>query len=72
VHRVGSGTQGKHTRWVDVAALDGQGNPVEFHQVGDITGAGAPVAREVRAIIDILEFSEYTHVPIHFWPKGGW
>jgi len=51
VHRVGSGTQGKHTRRVDVAALDGKGNPVEFHQVGDITGAGAAVAREVRAII---------------------
>ena len=34
-----------------MAALDGKGNPVEFHQVGDITGAGAAVAREVRAII---------------------
>jgi hypothetical protein len=71
VDLVGPGTEGKQFRRVDVAALDVNGNPVEFHQVGDVTRAGAPVAREIRAIIDITEFSQHTHVPMHFWPKGS-
>jgi hypothetical protein len=69
VDLLGPGTESKSFRRVDVAALDANGNPVEFHQVGDMTRGGRPTARERRAIIDITEFSDYTDVPLHFWPK---
>jgi RHS repeat-associated protein len=57
----------KGARFVDVAALDVDRNPVEFHQVGRITQGGLPVARERYAISDIFEFGGYD-VPIHFHP----
>jgi len=43
----------KPTRFADVAGLDAQGNPVEFHQVGRQTKKGFPVSRERQAIRDI-------------------
>lgn len=58
----------KPYRFVDVAALDVNGNPVEFHQVGQVTQGGVPVARERYAIIDISELSRYGDVPIHYHP----
>ena len=54
-------------RFVDVAALDVYGNPVEFIQVGRITQGSLPVARERYAISDIFEFGGY-YVPIRFVP----
>jgi len=65
----GPGTEGKGARRVDIAALDVNGNPVEFHQVGGLTRSGRPIARDRRAIIDIWEFGEYAGVPIYFHPK---
>ena len=44
----------KATRYVDVAALDVSGTPVEFHQIGVATRTGF-VARESRALNDIFE-----------------
>jgi RHS repeat-associated protein len=56
----------KKYRFVDVAALDLNGDPVEFHQVGRAAHTkGMPVARERRALSDIFELSGYD-VPIHF------
>jgi len=40
-------------RFVDVAALDEEGNPIELHQVGRTNKDGSPVARERQAIKDI-------------------
>ncbi len=57
VNLQGPGTEGRQFRRVDVAALDVN---------------GSPIARELRAIIDITEFTQYTHVPLHFWGKGLW
>jgi hypothetical protein len=69
VNLFGPGTEAKVSRRVDVAALDVDRNPVEFHQVRDIAQSGLPVARKRRAIIDSSEFSAYTNVPLHFWAK---
>jgi hypothetical protein len=55
----------KPVRYVDVAALDQAGNPVEFYQVGKQTAAGIPVMRETKAISDIWSVS---NVPITFVP----
>ncbi|MFB0534605.1 MAG: RHS repeat domain-containing protein [Anaerolineae bacterium] len=57
----------KPYRFVDVAALDADGNPTAFYQVGRITKGGLPMARERYAISDIYEFGGYD-VPIHFVP----
>jgi hypothetical protein len=57
----------KPYRYVDLAALDGDGNPVIFYQVGRITEAEFPIARERYAITDIFEFGNYA-VPIEFIP----
>ncbi len=43
----------KKKRFVDVAGLDEEGNPVELHQVGRTNKDGSPVIRERRAITDI-------------------
>jgi RHS repeat-associated protein len=55
-------------RYVDVAALDVAGQPVEFHQVGGIRKDGFPVAREMRAIFDIFSSDEFGGIPITFHP----
>ena len=57
----------KASRYVDVVALDANGIPVEFHQIGRVTKSGAPIARERYAISDIFEFGGYD-VSIHFHP----
>jgi RHS repeat-associated protein len=43
----------KEKRFVDVAALDKDGNPVEFHQVGRSRQDGSPIARERRSNEDV-------------------
>jgi len=60
-------TQGgfKPIRYVDVAALDQEGNPVEFYQVGRQTAGAFPVMRESQAIWDIWSVSD---VPVTFVP----
>jgi RHS repeat-associated protein/uncharacterized repeat protein (TIGR01451 family) len=59
----------KSFRFVDVAALDEEGNPVMFYQVGRQTLAGLPVARERAAIADITGVtSEFSDVPVEFVP----
>jgi hypothetical protein len=58
----------KNTRFIDVAALDANGNPVNFCQIGDLTKSGVPVMRERKAIVDILTKSGYD-VPFYFVPK---
>jgi hypothetical protein len=55
----------KPVRYVDVAALDDAGNPVEFYQVGRQTAGGLPVMRESQAIWDIWSVSD---VPVTFRP----
>jgi hypothetical protein len=60
----------KPYRFMDVAALDVEGNPVEFWQVGRVTLEGMPVARERYAIGDVLLNSEcgpveFTYVPYY-------
>lgn len=52
-HRVATPDGCKSCRYVDVVGKDSSGKVVEMHQVGRQTGAGAPVAREVRAMDDI-------------------
>jgi hypothetical protein len=61
--------EGKSVRYVDVAALDVNGDPVMFFQVGNMTQGGYPVAREMRALIDITELSVHTGVTTIFIPK---
>ena len=57
----------KGDRFVDVAALDPLSRqPVEFHQVGQLKASGFPVAREMRAILDILRYGNYPDVPLWF------
>ena len=60
----------KRGRFVDVVALDVNGDPVQFYQAGRITKGGQPVARERYAISDIFEFGGYD-VPIHFIPYNN-
>jgi hypothetical protein len=55
----------KSTRYIDVAGLDQEGNPVEFYQVGRQTAGGFPVMRESQAIWDIWSVSD---VPVTFVP----
>jgi hypothetical protein len=57
------------TRYVDVAVLDPSKHPVAFYQVGNITQAGVPIAREVKAINDIIEYSQFSSVPIIYLVK---
>ena len=52
-HRVLTPGGCKSCRYVDLVGKDAKGNVVEMHQVGRQTGAGNPVAREVRALDDI-------------------
>lgn len=40
-------------RYADVAALDEDGNPIEFHQVGRTNKNGTPKKRERKAMQDI-------------------
>jgi len=40
-------------RYIDVAAIDEEGNPIELHQVGRTNKDGSPVIRERRASEDI-------------------
>ncbi len=58
----------KNTRFVDVVALDPNNGlqPVEFHQVGRLKANGFPVAREMRAILDILQHGNHPGVPLWF------
>jgi hypothetical protein len=57
----------KGSRFVDVVALDPLSRqPVEFHQVGRLKASGFPVAREMRAILDILRHGTYPNVPLWF------
>lgn len=51
------------SRYADVAELDAAGNPTVFHQVGRTTKGQQPVARERRAITDLLD---RTGVPVVF------
>ena len=53
----------KGSRYADVAELDSHGDPVVYHQVGKTTQAGNPVARERRAIEDIVS---RTKLPVVF------
>jgi hypothetical protein len=53
-------------RFVDVAALDENGEPTTFYQVGRIGVRGDPVMREVRAFEDIQVI--YPDVPIIYVP----
>jgi hypothetical protein len=55
----------KPVRYVDMAALDQDGDPVEFYQVGRQTASGLPVMRESQAIWDIWSVSD---VPVTFVP----
>lgn len=55
----------KCRRFVDVAALDSFGKPVEFHQIGRVTGKGKiPVSRERQAIDDLI--NAMSGVPVRF------
>jgi hypothetical protein len=57
-HQVDTPGGEKTKRFVDVAELDPTTQePIDFHQVGKETQAGNPIAREQRAIDDILEAS---------------
>ncbi len=58
----------KSERFVDVAALGPDGNPVEFHQVGKVNLNDFPVMRELRAIFDLLDYGEWPDVPLYFHP----
>jgi hypothetical protein len=57
----------KSYRYVDVAVLGPDGQPVAFYQVGVSTSGGALVSRERYAIADIYEYGGY-RVPIYFIP----
>jgi hypothetical protein len=58
----------KQHRFVDVAALDVNRKPVEFHQVGRATQSGF-VAREIKAASDIYEATQVTTVlHAYAWP----
>jgi hypothetical protein len=50
-----------------MAALDSNGDPVAFYQVGKSTKGNLPVSRERIAIDDIFEFGGF-NVPITFVP----
>jgi hypothetical protein len=56
----------KSYRYADVAALDADEKLISLYQIGKGTQY-SPIAREVRAINDIFEFSGY-EVPIFFIP----
>ena len=51
------------SRYADLAELDANENPIVFHQVGRTTKGQQPVARERRAIADLLD---RTGVPVVF------
>ncbi len=59
---------GKLRRFIDIAVIDQNGNPIKFFQVGRVTANGMPVNREFQAILDILLHSDYGDVPIEFIP----
>ncbi|MDC3953622.1 hypothetical protein [Polyangium jinanense] len=52
-HPVDTPGGAKKRRYVDVAGLDENKKPVEFHQVGKQTKDGRPVARERKAMDDV-------------------
>ena len=60
----------KNRRFADVTELDGDGQVVAIYQVGKVNKNGTPVARERRAIEDIMNSEEYINspVPIYFVP----
>jgi hypothetical protein len=51
--RVGTPGGHKEDRYMDVAGLDKNDNPVEYHQVGKQRKDGQPVARERKALDDV-------------------
>ena len=59
---------GKSARFIDVAILDADGNPIKFYQVGKVTSTGVPVTREFSAIMDVLQHSDFSNIPIEFVP----
>jgi hypothetical protein len=52
-------------RYADVVALDDNGNPIEYHQVGKQNKNGTPVARERRTKEEI---EKATGKPVIFHP----
>jgi hypothetical protein len=59
-------------RYVNKAVFDvSSGEPVAFYLVGRITRGGIPVAREMRAINDILDNSLFSYITIIFRPNNA-
>lgn len=60
----------KNSRYADaVEVVDGK--ITSIHQVGKVNKNGLPVARESRAIEDIMSSDEYKGAPIYFWPYNS-
>jgi hypothetical protein len=59
-------------RYMDKAVIDkSTGDPVAFYQVGRVTQGGMPVPREVQAMNDVIEYSQYSHVPMIYRPYNA-
>ena len=60
----------KTRRFADaVEIVDGE--ITSIHQVGKVNQNGLPVARESRAITDIMNSPDYNGAPIFFWPYNS-
>jgi RHS repeat-associated protein len=57
----------KPYRYIDIAALDVDKNPIAFYQVGKATKNYLPIARERQALADIIELGGYD-IPRIFVP----
>ena len=60
----------KKTRYADAVEIS-NGQISSIHQVGKASKNGLPVARESRAIEDIMSSPDYNGAPIYFWPYNS-
>ncbi|GFI05229.1 hypothetical protein IMSAGC005_04083 [Lachnospiraceae bacterium] len=60
----------KSCRYADAVEIS-DGEISSIHQVGKVNQNGLPVARESRAIEDIMSSPDYNGAPIYFWPYNS-
>ena len=60
----------KSYRYADTVEIV-DGDVSKIHQAGKVNRNGLPVARESRAIADIMSSPDYNGAPIYFWPYNS-
>ena len=63
--------EGTKTRRFADAVEVVNGEITSIHQVGKVNQNGLPVARESRAIADIMSSPDYNGAPVYFWPYNS-